>query len=126
MSLDDAAALTPQVGLADLVSGLAPSGEKVDRVIVMAPKYMKALSTILSETPANVLQSYFLWKAVQSFSSYIKANEIKPYQQFQNELAGKVLPRTPYEFSGQWLTPFRIPIPSLRDGAPVSDTSTMD
>lgn len=35
------------------------------------------------------MASFFLWKAVQSFASYVEADEVKPYSRFRNELAGK-------------------------------------
>ncbi|KAF2128691.1 peptidase family M13 [Dothidotthia symphoricarpi CBS 119687] len=89
MLIDEAAALTPEIELTALLHGLAPENFETKRVIVMAPEYMKALSLILAETEKDVLQSYFIWKTVQSFSSYIDADAVKPYRQFVNVLAGK-------------------------------------
>ena len=88
--IDEADALVPQIELKNLLHDLAPEGQKIDRVIVMAPKYLKELSKILSEVHIDVLRSYFLWKIVQSFSSYVDAEAVKPYKQFRNVLAGKV------------------------------------
>lgn len=90
MSIDEAANLTHQVDLKALIQGLAPGDVDVTRVIVNTPQYQKELSTIIDETDAKVLQSYFVWKAVQSFSGYIEADAIKPYKRFTNELVGKV------------------------------------
>jgi hypothetical protein len=56
----------------------------------MAPEYQKSLSSILNETDSEVVMNYFVWKAVQSFSGYVDADEVKPYRRFVNELAGKV------------------------------------
>ncbi|GKT79872.1 endothelin-converting enzyme [Colletotrichum tofieldiae] len=89
MLIDEASALAPEIELTALIHSLAPEGFVVERVIVMAPKYMSELSTILSGTDKEVIQNYFIWKAIQSFSSYVDADAIKPYRRFVNELAGK-------------------------------------
>ncbi|USP78574.1 hypothetical protein yc1106_05848 [Curvularia clavata] len=89
MHIDEATALAPEIELKALLEAQAPKGTKVERVIVMSPKYLKDLSTILVATPKDVLQSYFVWKAVQSFSSYVEADAVKPYRRFSNVLSGK-------------------------------------
>jgi endothelin-converting enzyme len=93
MLTDEASAIAPEIELTALLDGLAPAKSKIERVIVMAPKYLKELSVILAATDKEVLQSYFVWKAVQSMSSYVDAEAVKPYKRFRNVLSGKV--RTP-------------------------------
>ncbi|KXX82006.1 Endothelin-converting enzyme 1 [Madurella mycetomatis] len=88
MSLQDASALAPNIDLTHIVSSLS-SGYEVDRVIVTSPKYMKELQAIIESTDAAVLQSYFVWKVVQAFYSYVDSTIVKPYKGFVNELAGK-------------------------------------
>jgi endothelin-converting enzyme len=90
MSLEDADALTPQIRLSKLINTLAPSDYKTSRLIVMSPSYMKDLMNILSETPNDVLQTYFIWKTIQSFAPYIEADAVVPYKRFSNEVQGKV------------------------------------
>lgn len=90
MLIDEADAIAPEIELKALISGLAPAGADFGRIIVMAPKYLKELSVILAATDKEVVQAYFLWKVVQSLSSYVDANEVKPYKRFRNVLAGKV------------------------------------
>jgi endothelin-converting enzyme len=90
MSLADADSLTPQIHLSKIIDNLAPSDFKTRRLIVMSPQYMKDLTSILNNTSKEVLQTYFLWKAVQAFSPDIEADAIKPYRRFANELQGKV------------------------------------
>ncbi|KAH7087462.1 hypothetical protein FB567DRAFT_442117 [Paraphoma chrysanthemicola] len=89
MSIDEADAIAPEIELKAVLYGLAPSNTKIERVIVMAPAYLKALSVILAATDKDVLQAYFVWKAVQTFSGYIDADAVKPYKRFRNVLAGK-------------------------------------
>lgn len=90
MLIDEADAIAPEIELKALISGLAPSGADFGRVIVMAPKYLKELSIILAATDKEVVQNYFLWKAVQSLASYVDADAVKPYKRFRNVLSGKV------------------------------------
>lgn len=95
MALEDANKLAPEVDLKGLLHELAPKDVSIDRVIVMAPDYQSKLSSILKDTSSEVVMNYFLWKAIQSFSSYIEADELKPYKRFLNELAGKDPDTTP-------------------------------
>ncbi|OSS43699.1 hypothetical protein B5807_11538 [Epicoccum nigrum] len=95
MALEDANKLAPEVDLKGLLHELAPKDVSIDRVIVMAPEYQSKLSSILKDTDSEVVMNYFLWKAIQSFSSYIEADELKPYKRFLNELAGKDPDTTP-------------------------------
>lgn len=88
MSLESADTLTPAIHLSKLINNLAPSN--VDRVIVMAPGYMKNLTELLSETPKDVLKTYFQWKSIQAFASYIESDALTAYKRFYNELQGKV------------------------------------
>ncbi|KAF2710379.1 zincin [Pleomassaria siparia CBS 279.74] len=89
MSIDEAAAIAPEIELKALLAGQAPTDSQIDRVIVMSPNYLKDLSTIFAATHQETLQNYFVWKAVQSFSSYVDADAIKPYKRFVNVLSGK-------------------------------------
>ncbi|KAK0744658.1 hypothetical protein B0T21DRAFT_358132 [Apiosordaria backusii] len=88
MSLQDASALAPKIDLAHIISTLA-SENKVERLIVTSPKYLKELQKIIDETDAAVVQNYFVWKVVQAFYSYVDSPVVKPYKGFVNELAGK-------------------------------------
>ncbi|EXJ93893.1 hypothetical protein A1O1_02286 [Capronia coronata CBS 617.96] len=89
MSLTDADSLVPQLNLSNILKNLVPSGYNLDRVIVMAPEYLKDLAKLLDETSEDTLRSYFLWKAIQSYAGYIEADAVTPYRQFSNELQGK-------------------------------------
>jgi endothelin-converting enzyme len=125
MALEDANKLAPEVDLKGLLHELAPKDVGIDRVIVMAPEYQSKLSSILKDTDSEVVMNYFLWKAVQSFSSYIEAEEIKPYKRFLNELAGKVGLNPTYPSASSLLIISRTPTQHLSDGASVLVMSMM-
>lgn len=90
MALKDAAELTPQIHLSVIINSLAPSDVTTNRVIVASPDYMRNLTRVISETPKEVLQTYFIWKLVQNYASVVEADELKPYSRFSNKLQGKV------------------------------------
>jgi endothelin-converting enzyme len=90
MSLEEATALAPQLDIAGILTGLAPPNVLFERLIVTFPQYLRDLSALLTATPDEILQCYFVWKAVQSLAYYVDADAVKPYKQFSNMLQGKV------------------------------------
>jgi endothelin-converting enzyme len=90
MSLKDAEALVPELKLSKILHELVPSGYTPDRIIVMAPQYLKDLSKLVSDTSKETLHAYFLWKTIQSYYSFIEADAVVPIERFQNELSGQV------------------------------------
>lgn len=89
MSLKEADELTPQIHLSKIIHSLAPADVQLDRLIISSPQYMHVLSDILDTTPKEALQTYFIWKLIQTFYPEIEADELKPYRQFINQLQGK-------------------------------------
>ena len=98
MSLKDADLLTPQIKLSTIINNLAPSHVQTNRLIITSPEYMKTLATLLSSTSKEVIQTYFIWKVLQSFATLVEAEEIKPYTRFINELQGIVRNEAAYPF----------------------------
>lgn len=90
MSLKEADSLTPQIRLSTIIKELEPADVETDNIIVASPTYQKTLSSVLSSTSKEVLQSYFMWKAIQAFASVTESEALLPYTRFQNELQGKV------------------------------------
>jgi endothelin-converting enzyme len=89
-SLHELDKLVPQLQLPKVLKSLSPTDYNPERVIVTSPEYLTTLSKLLKETPKEVLQTYFIWKTIQSFSSEIESDALKPYTRFRNELQGKV------------------------------------
>lgn len=90
MSLKDTDALTPDLHISKLIESLSPTNVKTDRLIVMAPQYLKDLNKLISSTPKSVFNTYFQWKVIQAFYPYVEADALAPYRRFVNELQGKV------------------------------------
>jgi endothelin-converting enzyme len=95
MSLKDADKLTPGIHLSSIIKSLSPSDVKIDRIIIASPSYMGNLTDILAGTSKEVLQTYFIWKVIQSYASVVEADELKPYSRFRNEIQGKDPESTP-------------------------------
>ncbi|KAK6612031.1 Endothelin-converting enzyme 1-like protein 1 [Botrytis cinerea] len=89
MSLQEADKLTPQIHLSKIIHSLIPADVHLDRLIIASPSYMHALADVLKTTPKETLQTYFVWKLIQTFYTEIEADELKPYRKFINELQGK-------------------------------------
>ncbi|CAL5870352.1 uncharacterized protein PFLUO_LOCUS4588 [Penicillium psychrofluorescens] len=89
LSVEETKSLLPAISFADILSELAPSGYKGDRLIVGSPSYMKSLSEILKDTSRETILAFFKWKVIQSFVDTIEDPKITPLRRLKNELAGK-------------------------------------
>lgn len=90
MSLKDAAALAPILGLEHVLTSLAPSNYTLDKLIASFPDYFRNVSDILAANSKDTIQAFLSWKVIQSTASSVIAPEVKPYTRFMNQLAGKV------------------------------------
>lgn len=88
-TLDETKALLPQLSIPFIISSLAPSEYKADRIIVGSPSYLKSVSTILHSTTKETLQAYLVWKTVQAWASKVEHEALKPLTRFNNGLRGK-------------------------------------
>lgn len=89
LSIEDTQSLLPQISFSEIISTLAPSDFKTDRLIVGSPPYMKSLSKILNDTPRETVQLFFKWKIIQAYADDIEDPKIKPLREMNNKLAGK-------------------------------------
>lgn len=90
MALKDSAKLIPELGLDHVVQSLAPSNYTVNRTITSFPEFLQNVSSILSDSPKEAIQGFFVWKVIQNTANLVEAPEVKPYKQFVNTLSGKV------------------------------------
>ena len=88
-TLEETEKLLPGISFSSIISALAPSGYKTERVIVGSPPYLKSLSRIMGETSRETVQLFFKWKLIQSFANDIEDPKIRPLREFNNKLDGK-------------------------------------
>lgn len=88
-TLEETEKLLPEISFSSIISALAPSGYKTERVIVGSPPYLKSLSRIMGETSRETVQLFFKWKLIQSFANDIEDPKIRPLREFNNKLDGK-------------------------------------
>ncbi|XHF97821.1 hypothetical protein AWENTII_001397 [Aspergillus wentii] len=88
-TIDETKSLLPEISLSEIISVLAPSDYKSDRIIVSSPSYMKSLSDLLGETSRETLQLFFKWKTIQALAGGIEDSKVQPLREFNNKLAGK-------------------------------------
>ncbi|KAH8669436.1 hypothetical protein BGZ61DRAFT_364096 [Ilyonectria robusta] len=95
VSLAEIQAAAPQLNYQFVINQLAPEGYSADRVVVTAPTYFQNLSQIISQTPPQVLETFFIWKAIYSLSPYIESEPTNAYNNFQAKLSGDPEDLTP-------------------------------
>ncbi len=88
-TLQETQSLFPQLSVQHLVSNLAPSDYKPNRIIVGSPSYLKSASEIFQNAKPETVQAYFVWKAVQAYVNKVEDGALKPLLRFNNQLGGK-------------------------------------
>jgi endothelin-converting enzyme len=91
MSLKDTSALVPILDIEHILTSLVPSDYTLDRMITQFPEFFANVSSILETTAKDTLQGFLAWKVIQATATLVDAPELKPYIQFSNRLAGKVM-----------------------------------
>ncbi|KAF7550319.1 hypothetical protein G7Z17_g5809 [Cylindrodendrum hubeiense] len=97
VSLTEIHLAAPQLNYTYVVEQLAPEGYLADRVVVTAPTYFTNLSQIITSTPSEVLQTFFVWKAISALSPYIESAPTNAYNSFRARLSGD-----PEDFTPRW------------------------
>ena len=90
MSLNDTVALIPQLGLEHFIKTHVPSNYTVDYIITSFPNYLRNVSSILSTTPKEGLQAYFIWTTLATFQGSVIAPEVQTLRRFFRILNGQV------------------------------------
>jgi endothelin-converting enzyme len=78
----------PQLNYDYVVGQLAPDGFKAETVRISPPQFYHNYSQIISHTPADVIQTFFVWKAISSLSPYIESQPTNAYNNFLTKLNG--------------------------------------
>ncbi|KAH7471467.1 hypothetical protein FOMA001_g13368 [Fusarium oxysporum f. sp. matthiolae] len=80
--------LAPQLNYEYVVKQLAPEGW-TDALLVQNPSYFKNVSEIVSDTPAETLQAYFVWKIIISLSPYVESDLTNAYNDLYLKVSNK-------------------------------------
>ncbi|KAL1887446.1 hypothetical protein Cpir12675_006541 [Ceratocystis pirilliformis] len=78
MTLEEANALLPALGIQDIINTLAPQGVPIERVIVHHPNYFSALPRILRNVQPETLKAYFRWRLITSYEPFLDDDTLKP------------------------------------------------
>ncbi|KAL1896989.1 hypothetical protein Cpir12675_002570 [Ceratocystis pirilliformis] len=84
MTLEEADALLPALGVRDIINTLAPQGFPIKRVIVHNPKYFSELPGILRTVQLETLKAYFRWRLITSYEPFLEDDILKPMKSFGN------------------------------------------
>ncbi|CAF3456415.1 hypothetical protein FGSG_02748 [Fusarium graminearum PH-1] len=80
--------LAPNLDYEGVIKKLAPKNWK-GTVNTLYPSYFTNMSQIISQTPTETVQAYFVWKMISSVSPYIEHDLTNAYNDFQSKLQGK-------------------------------------
>ncbi|KAF4457921.1 hypothetical protein F53441_274 [Fusarium austroafricanum] len=89
LSITEIQKLAPQLNFKYVVGQLAPKEFDDSKISFPEGEFYKNVSQKVSETPPDVIQSYFLWRAIAALSTYIESPEIGPYKVWQMKSQGK-------------------------------------
>lgn len=87
-TLDEADAYNPAISVKAIIKYLT-DGYKPSKVIVASPEYLESLADILASQKREVIQTYLVWKLVQSYGSAVESDAVEPLRRFSNKLQGK-------------------------------------
>ncbi|KAL6365040.1 hypothetical protein LRP88_01018 [Fusarium phalaenopsidis] len=86
--IEDIQELAPQLNYEYVVKELAPKGYRADKVAFSTQGYYKTLSEVLSETPAEDIQTFFVWKAITALSPYVETELTNAWNAFFQKQLG--------------------------------------
>ncbi|KAH7118617.1 hypothetical protein B0J13DRAFT_680938 [Dactylonectria estremocensis] len=86
--LSEIQSLAPQLNYEYVVEKLAPEGYDADQVYFTASSYYKGLSQLISKTSPEILQAFFVMKAVSYLSPYVESEATNALNDFITKLNG--------------------------------------
>ncbi|KAM0431000.1 hypothetical protein ACHAPT_005634 [Fusarium lateritium] len=80
--IEDIQKLAPQLNYEYVIKQLAPKGYRADKVAFSARGYYKSLSKAFSEVPAEIIQTFFIWRAIAALSPYVETELTNKWNAF--------------------------------------------
>ncbi|KAK9468482.1 hypothetical protein V1512DRAFT_259596 [Lipomyces arxii] len=71
-----------------IIKTMTKSTSLPSQIIVSYPQYLTDLTTVLSTTSRETLQTYFLWKAIEVLATHLSDDAAQPVTEFRNRLRG--------------------------------------
>ncbi|KAL3297852.1 peptidase family M13 [Colletotrichum asianum] len=87
MKFEDAVKVAPELDHGSIIKALVPEDYNPEQ-IVFSPAYFGNLSSLLANTSAEVVQTFFVWKATMTLSSYVEAEVTEKLADFRSVLRG--------------------------------------
>ncbi|KAI5459009.1 hypothetical protein BGZ63DRAFT_455861 [Mariannaea sp. PMI_226] len=87
-SITEVQKIAPQLNYEYVVSKLAPEGYQANKLAATPISYFKKISEVISQTPSDVLQTFFVWKAIIALSPYVESDETNAFSNFKKEQSG--------------------------------------
>ncbi|KAF5003203.1 hypothetical protein FDECE_10221 [Fusarium decemcellulare] len=87
-SLDKFQKEFPEFNFQYVIERLAPTGYKPSKITTPDSEYFHNLTQVISNTPADVLQAYFVWTAISALSPYAESNVTAAWNTFARAQKG--------------------------------------
>ncbi|KAF4502158.1 endothelin-converting enzyme 1 [Fusarium agapanthi] len=89
VSINDIQKLAPQLNFKYVVDQLAPEGFNDSKIIFESATLYYNISQKFSQTPPQVIQAYFLWKAIAAVSIYVDSPQTEAYNTWKTKQQGR-------------------------------------
>ncbi|KAL0933355.1 peptidase family M13 (endothelin-converting enzyme 1) [Colletotrichum truncatum] len=86
-TLEQVTSVAPELGHDFVIKSMAPPGY-TPTDLVFSPGYFGNLSVLLSNTTADTLKGFFIWKAVRTLAGYVEAEVMEPLVDIRGTLLG--------------------------------------
>ncbi|KAK7421074.1 hypothetical protein QQX98_002432 [Neonectria punicea] len=87
-TLDEVKSIAKGLNYEYVIDQLAPKGYVPERILFPSTSYFGNLSLAISETPVEVIETFFIWKAISTLSPYIESEETNAYNEFLKKSQG--------------------------------------
>ncbi|ORY64027.1 peptidase family M13 [Pseudomassariella vexata] len=88
IKVSEARTIAPAIGLDSVIEGLVPSDYNVDSMLLAFPEFLANVSQILTETDKATVQSYLIWKTIDTYADAVQGPEVAPISRFYNVMNG--------------------------------------
>ncbi|KAF9767827.1 hypothetical protein IL306_014947, partial [Fusarium sp. DS 682] len=89
LSITEIQELAPQLNFKYVVDQLAPEGFDDSKIGFSSAGLYKNMSDKISQTPPEVIQTFFLWKAIAAVSTYVDSPQTEAYNNWAMKQQGR-------------------------------------